>query len=72
VSGLHRTSPPPYHLTASPGGQFIAACSQEGAITLLNPSLGVLGSLHLGSKVDGIAISPDGEYLGLSLGTLTK
>ena len=57
----------PYHPATSPDGEFIVVCSPEGAITLLSPSLGVLGSLDLGVKVDGIAVSPDGKYLGLSL-----
>lgn len=57
----------PYHLAASPSGRVIVASSQEGAIALLSPSLGVLGSLDRGAKVDGIAVSPDGEHLGLSL-----
>jgi hypothetical protein len=57
----------PYHLATSPDCEFIVVCSQEGPITLLSRSLVLLGSLDFGTKVDGIAVSPDGEHLGLSL-----
>src|SRR5688572_33458770 len=62
----------PYHLAVSPGEEAIIACSQEGAFTILSPALQVLGSFNLGVEVDGIAVSPDGKYLGFSLRDRTR
>lgn len=57
----------PYHVSVDRESAVIAASSLLGEVTVFSTQLQVLGSFDLKSKVDGIAISPDGESLGISL-----
>src|SRR5262249_45751881 len=57
----------PYHVGIGSEGDVIVACSSDGAVSVLTPSLQVLHGFDLGAKVDGITASLDGKHLGLSL-----
>ena len=57
----------PFHVAIGRGSATIVASSPQGVVTVLSSGLRVVGAFDLQAKVDGISISSDGEFLGISL-----
>jgi hypothetical protein len=54
------------HVAIGSDGEVIVACSSDGTVSVLTPSLQVVHAFDLGAKLDGISASPDGRHVGLS------